>query len=172
MSATTVTTTTAVVVGLQKMASHAGKTVGLVLHMLDRLSILGHVQFADLLGKDLDRLAKLVGLGLGRSRWWRSRLDGFRIRLVLMNLVGLGCLGFRNLLGRGRLGWLLRLRLRGLLVLGLGLRSGLVVARSLVLVVVVGWGSSAKDSRIIGHLGTNRRLGRSWRLAHMQILDV
>lgn len=98
MSATTVTTTAAVVVGLQKMASHAGKTVGLVLHMLDRLSILGHVQFADLLGKDLDRLAELVGLGLGRSCWWRSRLDGFRIRLVLMNLVGLGSLGFGNLL--------------------------------------------------------------------------
>lgn len=44
---------------------------------------------------------------------------------------------------------LLRLGLRGLLVLGLGLRRLGVVAGSLVLVVVVGWGSGLYDASII-----------------------
>jgi hypothetical protein len=72
------------------MTAHTGKTVrelGLVvvLNSAAICRIFGHIELADLLGKDLNRLAQFLRLSLrGRASWWGSRLDSLRVRLFLL----------------------------------------------------------------------------------------
>lgn len=87
-AATTATASTTVVVRVEQVTAHTGETVrelGLVIILNSAICrILGHIKLADLLGKDLDRLAQFLRLGLGsRTNWWGSGFNGLRIRLFM-----------------------------------------------------------------------------------------
>ena len=91
-TATAATASTTVVVRVEQVATHTGETVrelGLVVVLNSAICrILGHIELADLLGEDLDRLAQFLRLSLGgRTNGWGSGLNGLRIRLFL--LIGL-----------------------------------------------------------------------------------